>query len=41
METVLVVAIHTLDGDTGPLEGEEAGSWSLGTGEISQGKGCC
>ena len=40
-QTVLAAGIHTPDGDTGPLEGEEAGSWSLGTGEISQGKGCC
>ena len=29
-QTVLVAAIHTLDGDTGPLEGTEAGNWSLG-----------
>ena len=29
-QTVLATAIHTLDRDTGPLEGTVAGSWSLG-----------
>ena len=28
-QTVLAAAIHTLDRDTGPLEGIVAGSWSL------------
>ena len=27
-QTVLAVAIHTSDRDTGPLEGAAAGSWS-------------
>ena len=40
-QTVLASAIHTLDRDTGPLEGAVAGSWSLGIVEQSQGKGCC
>ena len=40
-QTVLVTAIHTPDRDAGPLEGTEAGSWSLGIVEQSQGKGCC
>ena len=29
-QTVLSAAIHNPDRDTGPLEGAEAGSWSLG-----------
>ena len=40
-QTVLAAAIHTLDRDTGPLEGTEAGSWTLGIMEQSQGEGCC
>ena len=40
-QTVLAAAIHTLDRDTGPLEGTVVGSWRLGTVEQSQGKGCC
>ena len=40
-QTVLVTAIHTLDRDSGPLEGTEAGSWSLGIVEQSRGEGCC
>ena len=39
--TVLAAAVHTLDRDTGPLEGTAAGSWSLGSVEQSQGEGCC
>ena len=39
-QTVLAAAIHTLDRDAGPLEGAEAGSWSLRTVEQSQGEGC-
>ena len=33
---VLATAIRTLDRDAGPLEGVEAGSWSLGTVEQSR-----
>ena len=33
-QTALAAVIHTLDGIV-------AGSWSLGIGEQSQGKGCC
>ena len=40
-QTVLAAAIHTLDRDAGPLEGTEAGSWSLGVVEQSQGEGWC
>ena len=40
-QTVLTTAIHTLDRDTGPLEGAAAESWSLGTVEQSQGESCC
>ena len=40
-QTVLASAMHTLDRDTGPLEGEVAGSWDLGIAEQSQGEGCC
>ena len=40
-QTVLAVAIHDPDRNTGPLEGSAAGSWSLGVVEQSQGKGCC
>ena len=40
-QTVLAVAIHTSDRDTGALEGTAAGSWSLGIVEQSQGEGCC
>ena len=40
-QTVLAAAIHTPDRDVSPLEGAEAGSWSLGIVEQSQGKGCC
>ena len=39
-QTVLAAAIHTLNRDSGPLEGTVAGSWSLGTVE-HQGEGCC
>ena len=39
--TILATAIHTLDRDTGHLEGTVAGSWSLGIAEQSQGEGCC
>ena len=39
-QTVLAAAIHTLDRETGPLEGAAAGSWSLGIVEQSQGEGC-
>ena len=39
--TVPTAAIHTQDRDAGPLEGAEAGSWSLGIVEQSQGEGCC
>ena len=35
-QTVLVTAIHTPDRDAGPLEGTEAGSWSLGIVEQSR-----
>ena len=38
-QTVLATAIHTPDRDAGPLEDAEAGSWSLGIVEQSQGKG--
>ena len=40
-QIVLAAAIHTLDRDTGVLEGIAAGSWNLGIVEQSQGKGCC
>ena len=40
-QTVLDAAIHTLDRDTGPLEGAAAGSWSLAIVEQPQGEGCC
>ena len=40
-QTFLAAAIHTPDRDAGPLEGTEAGSWSLGIVEQSQGEGCC
>ena len=40
-QTVLAEAIHTLDRDEGPLEGTAAGSWSLGSVELSQGEGFC
>ena len=40
-QIVLSTAIHTMDRDKGPLEGAAAGSWSLGSVEQSQGKGCC
>ena len=40
-QTVLVSAIHTLDKDTGPLEGVADGSWNLGIVEQSKGNGCC
>ena len=36
-QIVLVTAIHTLDRDTGLLEGTEAGRWSLGIVEQFQG----
>ena len=39
-QTVLATAIHTPDRDAGPLEDPEAGSWSLGIVEQSQGEGC-
>ena len=34
-QTVLTSAIHTLNRDTGPLEGAGAGSWSAGIVEQS------
>ena len=40
-QTVLATVIHTRDRDADPLEGAEAGSWSLGIVEQSQGEGCC
>ena len=40
-QTVLAAAIHTLDRDTGSLEGTAARSWSLGIVQQSQGKDCC
>ena len=40
-QTVLATAIGTLDRDAGPLEGLVDGSWSTGTVEQSQKKGCC
>ena len=40
-QTVLASDIHTRDRDTGPLAGTEAGSWSLGIVEQSQGEGYC
>ena len=40
-QTVLAITIHTLDRSAGPLEGTEAGIWSLGIVEQSQGEGCC
>ena len=40
-QTVLAAAIHTLDGDTSPLESAAAGRWNLGIVEQSQDKGCC
>ena len=40
-QTVLAAAIHTLDRETGVLEGTVAGSWNLGIVEQSQGKDCC
>ena len=40
-QTVLAAAIHTVDRDTGPLEGTAAGSWNMGIVEQYQGKGCC
>ena len=40
-QTVLATAIHSLDGNTGLLEGAAARSWSLGIVEESQGEGCC
>ena len=39
--TILAIAIQIPDRDEGPLEGAAAGSWSLGSVEQSQGKGCC
>ena len=39
--TVLAMAIHTPDRDTGTLEGAVAGGCSLGIVEQSQGQGCC
>ena len=39
-QTVLASAIHSLERDVDPLKGAAAGSWSLGTVEQSQGKGC-
>jgi len=40
-QTVLATAIHTLDRDTGSLEGAAAGSWNSGVVDQSLGKGCC
>ena len=37
-QTVLVAVIHTSDRDTGPLGSAEAGNWSLGIVEQSQGE---
>ena len=34
-------SLHILDRDIGLLEGAEAGCWSLGIVEQSQGEGCC
>jgi len=39
-QTVLASAIGILERDVDPLKGAVAGSWSLGTVEQSQGKGC-
>ena len=38
-QTVLATAVHNPDKDTGPLEGAEAGSWSLGI--VEQLWSCC
>ena len=40
-QTVLAAAIHTLNRNTGLVEGAAAGSWSSGLVEQSQGEGCC
>ena len=40
-QTALAAAMHTPDRNAGPLEGAVAGSWSLGTVEQLQGRGCC
>ena len=40
-QTVLAAAIHTPDGDEGPLEGAAVGSWSFRMVKQSQSKGCC
>ena len=39
-QTVLAKTIHTLDRNTGLLDGAEAGRWSLEILEQSQGEGC-
>ena len=40
-QTGLAAAMHTPDRDAGPLEDTTAGSWSLGSVELSQGEGFC
>ena len=40
-ETVLAAATCILDRNAGPLEGIEAGHWSLGIVVQSQGESCC
>ena len=40
-QTVLTTAIHSLYRNTGPQEGEAAGSWSSEIVEQSHGEGCC
>ena len=39
-QTVLATAIHTLNRDTGLLDGTEAGSWNVGIVEQFQGEDC-
>ena len=40
-QTILATTRHTMDRDTGPLEGTVAGSWSVGIVEESQDEVCC
>ena len=40
-QTVLIIAIHNPDRDTGSIEGTAAGSWSWVIVEQYQGEGCC
>ena len=40
-QTILAAAIHTPDGDEGPLEGAAVGSCSFRIVKQSQAKGCC